>query len=79
MLCFGVSKNFLLCVRDWLNQRYSWYHEKRAVNTLPDLFIALKYSYSSLLSGAHRVGDVNLVVAEKGKARVSDVCRSYSI
>ena len=66
-------------LRDWLDQRYSWNKEKRPAQNLLDLFTALKHSYSSLLPYAHHVGDVDLFVSEKGKARVPDIVRSHSI
>ena len=64
--------------RERLDQRYSWNKSRPAKNLL-DYFTALKYSYSSLLPVAHRLGDVDLVVSEKGKARVADIARSHSI
>lgn len=65
--------------RDYLDQRYPWNKEQRPAKTLLDYFASLKYSYSSLLPFAHRAGNVDLVVSEKGKARVSDIARSHSI
>ena len=65
--------------RDYLDQRYPWNKEQRPAKTLLDYFASLKYSYSSLLPFAHRVGNVDLLVSEKGKARVSDIARSHSI
>ena len=65
--------------REHLDQRYPWNKEQRPAGTLLDYFASLKHSYSSLLPIAHRAGNVNLVVSEKGKARVSDIARSHSI
>ncbi len=65
--------------RKRLDQRYFWNKGLRFVKTLLDYFTALKYSYSSLLPYAHRTGNVDLVVSDKGKARVSDIARSHSI
>ena len=66
-----------ICER--LDHRRVWNRERRVVGTLLDFFPALKYSYSSLLPSVHRFGSVDLVVSEKGKARVVDVARSHSI
>ena len=65
--------------RERLDQRYSWNKEQRPAKNLLDYFTALKYSYSSLLPYAHCVGNVDLVVSDKGKARVPDIARSHSI
>ena len=65
-------------LRDWIDQRYPWNKERPAENLL-DYFTSVKYSYSSLLPFAHRTGNVDLVVSEKGKARVPDIARSHSI
>lgn len=66
-------------LRDWLDQRYPWNKENRPAKTLLDFFTALKHSYSSFLPVAHRSGNVDLVISEKGKARVPELCRSHSI
>ena len=48
-------------------------------DSLLNLFPSLKFAHESMLPQAHRSGFVNLVVSEKGKARVADVARSHSI
>ena len=65
--------------RDQLDQRREWNQQQRSVENLLDLFPSFKYSYSSLLPQAHRSGFVDLVVSDRGKARVVDVARSHSV
>ena len=59
-----------------LDYRQEW-NQWRAVDSVLDLFPALKYSYSSL-RGRRMVGVVN-VLSNGNKTRVGDIARSHSI
>lgn len=67
-------------IRQKIDQRRSWNKENRFVdNILEEFFPSFQFSYATLLPKAYRKGYVDVIVSEKGGARVSDVARSHSI
>ena len=67
-------------IRQKIDQRRDWNKENRPVNNvLEQFFPSFQFSYATPLPKAYRKGSVDLVVSEKGGARVSDIARSHSI
>ena len=67
-------------IRQKIDQRRDWNKENRPVsNVLEQFFPSFLFSYATPLPKAYRKGSVDLVVSEKGGARVSDIARSHSI
>ena len=67
-------------IRQKIDQRRDWNKQNRPVsNVLEQFFPSFQFSYATPLPQAYRKGSVDLVVSEKGNARVSDIARSHSI
>lgn len=67
-------------IRQKIDQRRDWNKQNRpANNVLEQFFPSFQFSYATPLPQAYRKGSVDLVVSEKGNARVVDIARSHSI
>ncbi|MBQ3442393.1 MAG: protein rep [Selenomonadaceae bacterium] len=67
-------------IRQKIDQRRDWNKQNRPVsNVLEQFFPSFQFSYATPLPQAYHKGSVDLVVSEKGNARVSDIARSHSI